>query len=85
ELARERGIKTSERRISIDEAMSEAKECFVSGTAAAATPVHSLTYRDRKAVFNGGKDGELTLEMLHTLKGIQYGIIPDTRGWMFRL
>ena len=81
-LAGEEGIKTSERKITIDEALSEARECFVSGTAAAATPIHSITYKGKKAVFNEGKDGELTLHILRTLKSIQYGVLPDTRGWM---
>jgi branched-chain amino acid aminotransferase len=81
-LAGEEGIKTSERKISIDEALSEARECFVSGTAAAATPIHSITYKGKKTVFNDGKDGELTMQMLRTLKSIQYGVLPDTRGWM---
>jgi branched-chain amino acid aminotransferase len=82
ELARDRGVKTSERKISIDEALGETRECFVSGTAAGATPIESLTYRDRKAVFNGGKTGEFTAEIRDTLKGIQYGTLPDTKGWM---
>jgi branched-chain amino acid aminotransferase len=81
-LAAEAGVRTRERKISIDEALSEARECFVSGTAAAATPIHSLTYNGKKTVFNGGKDGELTITLLRTLKGIQYGARPDTHGWM---
>jgi branched-chain amino acid aminotransferase len=82
ELARDRGVKVGERKIAIDEALAEAKECFVSGTAAGATPIESLTYRDKKTVFNGGKTGELTAEIRDTLKGIQYGALPDTRKWM---
>jgi len=82
ELARDRGVKVSERKISIDEALGEAKECFVSGTAAGATPITSLTYNGKKVVFNGGKDGDFTAEIRDTLKGIQYGTVPDTKGWM---
>jgi branched-chain amino acid aminotransferase len=82
ELARDKGIKVSERRITIDEAMEETKECFVSGTAAGATPISSLTYQGKKSVFNGGTLGELTIEMRDTLKGIQYGVLPDAKGWM---
>jgi branched-chain amino acid aminotransferase len=82
ELASDRGVKTEERKISIDEALSEAKECFVSGTAAGATPISSLTYKGKKAVFGDGKPGELTGELQKTLKGIQYGVLPDTKGWM---
>jgi branched-chain amino acid aminotransferase len=85
ELAQDRGVKVSERRISIDEALDETKECFVSGTAAGATPLESLTYCGRKAVFNGGKVGPFTAEIRDTLKGIQYGVLPDTKGWMLRV
>jgi branched-chain amino acid aminotransferase len=82
ELARDRGVTVTERKISIAEVLSETKECFVSGTAAGATPLSSLTYGKEKIVFNGGKIGELTAELRDTLKGIQYGTLPDTKGWM---
>jgi branched-chain amino acid aminotransferase len=85
ELARDRGVTVSERRVSIDEVISEAKECFVSGTAAGATPITSLTYQGKKTVFNNGKTGELTAEIRDTLKGIQYGLLPDTKGWLVRV
>ena len=82
ELTRDKGIKVSERKISIDEALEEAKECFVSGTAAGATPLTSLTYQGKKVLFNGGKEGEFTIDIRNTIKGIQYGKLPDTKGWM---
>ena len=80
ELARERGVKVTERKISIEEVLSEAKECFVTGTAAGAVPFSSITWNGKKVSFN--YPGELSSELQKTLKGIQYGIIPDTRGWM---
>jgi len=82
ELAKDKGVKVSERKISIDEVLEETKECFVSGTAAGATPITSLTYQGKKAQFNNGKDGEFTTDIRDTLKGIQYGTLPDTKGWM---
>jgi branched-chain amino acid aminotransferase len=82
ELAKDKGIKVSERKISVEEAMSEAKECFVSGTAAGATPITSLTHKGKKAIFNQGQTGELTAELRTIIKGIQYGTLPDTKGWM---
>ena len=85
ELARDRGVKVSERKITIDEALEEAKECFVSGTAVGATPITSLTWQGRKVVFNDGKTGEFTSEIRNTIKGIQYGALPDTKGWMTRI
>ncbi|MCX7023736.1 MAG: aminotransferase class IV [Spirochaetes bacterium] len=82
ELARDRGVKTVERAISIDEAMDDGSECFVTGTAAGVTSVESITHKGRTAVFNSGQVGELTAELRDTLKGIQYGLLPDTKGWM---
>jgi branched-chain amino acid aminotransferase len=82
ELAKDKKVKVSERKVSIDEVFSDAKECCVSGTAAGATPITALTYQGRKAAFNNGKVGEFTAEIRDTLKGIQYGILPDTKGWM---
>jgi branched-chain amino acid aminotransferase len=82
ELARDRGVRVTERKVSIDEALEETKECFVSGTAAGATPLFSLTYHGKKTLFNNGKAGELTAEIRDTIKGIQYGTLPDTKGWM---
>ncbi|MDR2795756.1 MAG: aminotransferase class IV [Spirochaetaceae bacterium] len=85
ELARDKGINVSERRISIDEALSETRECFVSGTAAGAAPIESLTYKGRTVEFSGGKRGDLTAEIHDTIKAIQYGRIADSKGWMVRV
>ena len=85
ELARDKKIKVSERKISIDEALAETRECFVCGTAAGAFPIPSISYKKKKTVFNKGKVGELTASLRETLKGIQYGLIPDTKGWMRKL
>ncbi|MDR2618456.1 MAG: aminotransferase class IV, partial [Treponema sp.] len=85
ELARDRKVRVSERKISIEEALGETKECFVSGTAAGATPISSLTWKGKKQVFSDNKPGELTAEIRDTLKGIQYGTIPDDKGWMVQV
>jgi branched-chain amino acid aminotransferase len=85
ELARDRNVAVTERQITIDEVFAEARECFVTGTAAGATSIESLTCQGKKVVFNNGKVGELTAELRDTLKGIQYGARPDTKGWMTRV
>jgi len=82
ELARDRGITVQERRITIDEALEETKECFVSGTAAGATPITSITYQGKKVIFGSGQTGGLTAETRDTIKGIQYGKLPDPKGWL---
>jgi branched-chain amino acid aminotransferase len=85
ELARDRGVKVVERKLAIDEVLDQGAECFVTGTAAGVTPIESLTHNGRKAVFNAGKVGELSAELRDVLKGIQYGKLPDTKGWMVRV
>ena len=82
QLARDRGLKAEERRISVDEAFSEAKEVFVTGTAAGVTFIESITYNSKEHVFGNGKMGEITHYFLKTLKGIQYGAIEDKYNWM---
>jgi len=82
-LAGEKGIRTEERRVSVKEVFSKAKECFVAGTAAGITPIESITHEGREIAFADRKTGEVTRELLKQLKGIQYGALADTHGWMF--
>jgi len=82
ELARDKGVKVTERKIQIEEALEETRECFVSGTAAGATPLTSITYNGKKTEFNGGRTGDFTADMRDTIKGIQYGKLADAKGWL---
>ncbi len=84
QLAKDAGVTVEERKISIDEAMSEAKECFVTGTAAGVSQIESLSHKNHCANF-GEKIGDFSFEMLKTLKGIQYGTIEDKYNWMFSI
>jgi branched-chain amino acid aminotransferase len=82
QIAKDMGIKTEERRISVEEVFSDAVEFFASGTAAGVTYFESLTHKGKEVVFGGGKMGEFSTHALKTLKGIQYGLIEDEYGWM---
>ena len=82
-LAKDMGVETEERKISIDEVMSETAECFVTGTAAGVGYIESITNNGSTAVFNNGEMGELSRSLLKTLKGIQYGKAEDKFNWMF--
>jgi len=82
QLAQDMGIKTEERKISIEEAIKEGTECFVSGTAAGLSYIESITHQGKEAVFNNREMGELSRKLLVTLKGIQYGKVEDSHGWM---
>ena len=85
DLARRQGIKTEERLVSIDEAMNDAAECFVSGTAAGITPIESITHNGTEAVFNNRAPGKTSLMLLKQLKGIQYGACEDVNNWNYKV
>lgn len=83
QIAREEGVKVEERKISIDEAMAKSAEVFFTGTAASVSFVESITHEGKTADF-GPKPGAFTVKMGKALKGLQYGAVPDTRGWMVK-
>jgi len=85
-LAREWGMRVSERPLSIDEVVAAAKkgtlqEVWGTGTAAVISPVGELAYKGERIVVNGGRIGELTQKLYDTIVSIQYGEVKDTRGW----
>ncbi|MFP4511214.1 MAG: aminotransferase class IV [Spirochaetaceae bacterium] len=84
-LANDMGVTTEARKVSIDEVMSNCVECFVTGTAAGVSYIESITHKGATATFGDGSMGELSRELLVTLKGIQYGSRPDVHGWMFEV
>ena len=83
QLARDRGMRVDERKIDIAEVMDSAREAFVTGTAAGVSYIESITHGGKTRVFNEGKIGAATHDLQVTLKGIQYGAVEDTHGWMF--
>lgn len=84
-LAQDMGLKTEERQVSIHEVIDNAKECFVTGTAAGIAHFESITHNDKTAVFCDRKMGEVTFSLLKTLKGIQYGAVEDKHNWMVKI
>ena len=90
QLARDTGLKTEERKISIDEVLEAAEsgdlhEAFGAGTAAVVAPVGVLEYRGRRVEIGGGETGPIARKLYDTLTGIQQGIIADTHGWVTRV
>lgn len=81
------GVKTEERRISIDE-IEEAhragrlEEAFGTGTAAVISPIGELIRQDGRLRINDGRTGPLTSRLYETLTGIQYGRMEDPFGWV---
>jgi branched-chain amino acid aminotransferase len=87
ELARNWGIKVTERRISADEVFEAfdsgaLTEIFGTGTAAVISPVGTLKKGDRVIKINDGKIGEISQRLYDTLTGIQFGKLPDEQGWV---
>ena len=83
-VAKEWGVPTSERRISIDEVIQAYKdgsleEVFGSGTAAVISPVGVLGYKGEDMVINGGKVGPFAQKMYDHIEGIHCGGVEDTQ------
>lgn len=86
-LARDWGLKVSERRIRLEEVLSAIengtlKEVFASGTAAVISPVGKLAYRGKTHVINQGNVGSLAQKLYDSIMGIQYGNVKDPYGWI---
>ena len=87
ELAREWGMKVSERQISIDEVFAAneqgtLQEVFASGTAAVISPVGELSWKDQKITINNNKTGPTAQKFFDEIAGMQYGTMPDNHGWV---
>jgi branched-chain amino acid aminotransferase len=86
-LAREKGLKVTERPVSIEEIYvandkGTLDDVFGTGTAAVISPVGELNWNGRIIHVNGGKPGKLALALYDKLTSIQYGREKDTHGWV---
>jgi len=89
-LARNWGVKVTERAPSMDEIISgiadgSVKEAFASGTAAIVSPIGQIYYQGREHFINGGKTGKLTERLYNEILQIQYGEKPDPFGWRVKI
>ena len=87
ELLKDWGYKVHEERVAIADIMKAAdegklEEVFGTGTAAVVSPVKELDWEGKVAHISGGHIGELTQKLYETLTGIQWGKLPDTKGWI---
>ena len=90
QLARDRGLKVEERKITIDEwkqgvASGEISEVFACGTAAVVTPIGELKGEGFSVGDIHAPAGEVTMSLRKELTDIQYGRLPDRHGWLVRL
>ena len=87
ELCRDWGYEVIEGKLAIADIMQAGREgkleeVWGTGTAAVVSPVKELTWKDESVQISGGKIGELTQKLYDTLTGIQWGKLPDTKGWI---
>ena len=90
QLARDRGLRVEERRLSIDEwrdgvASGDITEAFACGTAAVVTPIGELKGEGFSIGDINAPAGEVTMAIRQELTDIQYGRLPDRHGWLVKL
>lgn len=86
-LAKDRGIKVEERRVSIDEVVKAhqkgiLKDMFGTGTAATIAPIESFTYENETYELPALESRSVSNGLASTLKGIKRGDVEDPYGWI---
>lgn len=85
-LARDLGLKVSERELTVDELLERAAkpgcEAALSGTAAVLTPVGTLIHNGKEHTVGNGEAGETSLKLRQALNDIQWGKAQDQHNWL---
>lgn len=85
-IARDLGMKVTERTITVDEMLERIKkpgcEAALSGTAAVLAPVGTMVYQDKEYKVGNGGIGETTVKLRTALNDIQWGKAEDKHGWL---
>lgn len=88
-LARDAGMKVSERELSVDELIERATkpnaEAALSGTAAVLTPVGTLIRDGQEYQVGNGEFGPVTQQLRAALNAVQWGQSEDRQGWLKRV
>ncbi|MBW1722375.1 MAG: branched-chain amino acid aminotransferase [Deltaproteobacteria bacterium] len=89
-MARDWGMKVSERSLAIEEVVEAAtsgrlKEAFGTGTAAVISPVGQITYKGEDYLVAGGKMGEISQRLYDEIMAIQYAEKEDPYGWRVKI
>ena len=87
ELLKDWGYEVVEGKIAIADIMAAAREgkleeVFGTGTAAVVSPVKELVWKGEHAYIGDGKIGPVTQKLYDTMTGMQWGKLPDTKGWI---
>ncbi|WP_432471624.1 branched-chain amino acid aminotransferase [Amphritea sp. HPY] len=85
-IARDLGMKVSERQLTVDELLERAAkpncEAALSGTAAVLTPVGTLIHNGKEYPVGNGGVGATTVKLRQALNDIQWGKAEDKHGWL---
>ena len=83
-LAADHGYAVNERNFTVGELLELVKthEATLSGTAACLAPVGALVYHGKEVKVRDGDAGPNTIKLRKLLQDIQYGLEPDTHGWL---
>ena len=86
ELLKDWGYEVIEGKLAIADVMKAGRdgtleEVFGTGTAAVVSPVKELYWKGESVHIGGGKIGPVTRKLYDTMTGIQWGRIPDEKGW----
>ena len=81
------GYEVVEGKLAIADIMQAARdgkleEVFGTGTAAVVSPVKELVWKGEHAYIGDGNIGPVTQKLYDTMTGMQWGKIPDTKGWI---
>ncbi|MCH5229818.1 MAG: branched-chain amino acid aminotransferase [Muribaculaceae bacterium] len=83
QLAKDMGLKVEKRQVPVEE-LEEFEEASACGTAAVCSPIGQIDDLDTGKTYIFSKNGEagpITTQLYNTIRGIQYGEIPDTHNW----
>jgi branched-chain amino acid aminotransferase len=86
-LGAELGYTISERPFTVDELLEKVAtwEACLSGTAATLSPVGALVYKGKEIQVRDGQPGPNRKKLQTALQNIQYGLEPDTHGWLTKV
>jgi branched-chain amino acid aminotransferase len=83
-LGAELGYTISERQFTVAELLEKVAtyEACLSGTAATLSPVGTLVYNGEEIPVRDGQPGPNRKKLQTALQNIQYGLEPDSHGWL---
>ena len=86
-LGAELGYKISERPFTVKELLEKVTtwEACLSGTAATLSPVGALVYKGEEIQVRDGQPGPNRAKLMKALQDIQYGLQPDSHGWLTKV